>query len=157
MEKEIIFTQEGYDNLVKKLEYYKSTKSLEASERIAAAREYGDLSENAEYSSAKDAQALLEAEISEMEEQIAHAKIISNDELEADVVYLGNTVKIYDFDMEEESVYKIVGQSEASIIEGKISNDSPLAQAIVGHKVGESVEVNANDFKYTVKILEIIK
>ncbi|MEG1535562.1 MAG: transcription elongation factor GreA [Clostridia bacterium] len=157
MAKDFLLTKEGYENLVKELDYYKTVKRREASEHIKAAREYGDLSENAEYDAAKEAQALIEADIKRMELQLDNAVIIEESATNSHRVIVGKKVKILDIEMNEELTYSIVGHSEASILDGSISNDSPLAQAIIGKKVGETVTVHMPDFNYDVKILEIGK
>ncbi len=157
MAKEYVLTQEGYDNLVKKLDHLINVDRIEASERIKRAREYGDLSENAEYDAAKDHQALIESEIIKIQAQVDNAKIIEETDGKLNSVILGCKVKIYDCDEKEECEYTIVGTTEASILENKISNESPLAQAILGKKVGQSAKVNLGDNSYEVKILAISK
>lgn len=157
MAKEYVLTQEGYDNLVKKLEHLINVDRIEASERIKRAREYGDLSENAEYDAAKDHQALIESEIIKIQAQVDNAKIIEETDGKVNSVILGCKVKILDLEENEECEYTIVGTTEASILENKISNEAPLAQAILGKKVGQTVKVNLGDNSYDVKILAISK
>lgn len=156
MAKDFILTKEGYDNLVKRLDYYKTVKRKEASERIKQAREYGDLSENAEYDAAKEEQAMIESDIIRMEQQLEGAVIIEESSKKKAKVVLGSNVVIYDIAEKEELDYIIVGITEADILNGKISNESPLAQAILGKNVGDICTVNVdNDTVYEVKIMSI--
>lgn len=157
MAKEYVMTQEGYDNLKNKLEHLINVDRIEASERIKKAREYGDLSENSEYDAAKDHQAKVESEIIIIQDQLDHAKIIAETSGKPSTVMLGCTVKIKDLDENEELEYTIVGTTEASILDGKISNESPLAQAILGKKENDEATVNTGDYSYKVKILKISK
>lgn len=156
MAKDFILTKEGYDNLVKRLDYYKTVKRKEASERIKQAREYGDLSENAEYDAAKEEQAMIESDIIRMEQQLEGAVIIEESSKKKAKVVLGSNVVVYDIAEKEELDYIIVGITEADILNGKISNESPLAQAILGKNVGDICTVNVdNDTVYEVKIVSI--
>ena len=141
MAEEILFTQEGYDELVKRLDYLISVRRAEVTEQMQVARSFGDLSENAEYDAAKEAQAKLEADIAQLEYQIQNARIVSEEELSSDSVNLGLTVKIKDLATKEVLEYKIVGITEADPIEGLISNESPVGKALMGHKKGDKVEV----------------
>ena len=141
MAEEILFTQEGYDELLKKLDYLKTERRAEVTEQMQVARSFGDLSENAEYDAAKDAQAKLEADIAQLEYQIQNARIVAEHETSDDVVNLGLTVKIKDLETKETMTYKIVGITEADPIEGLISNESPVGKALMGHKKGDKVEV----------------
>ena len=154
MEKKYFVTQEGYDNLKKKLDHLINVDRQDASERIRIARGFGDLSENAEYDAAKDYQAQVEAEILTIQAQLDNAEIIETSGKQ-DVVIAGCKVKIYDFSEDEEAEYTIVGTTEASILEGKISNESPLAVALIGKKAGEEAIVELGDDSYKVKILAI--
>lgn len=154
MEKKYFVTQEGYDNLKKKLDHLINFDRADASERIRIARGFGDLSENAEYDAAKDYQAQVEAEILTIQAQLDNAEIIEANGKQ-DVVIAGCKVNIYDFSEDEECEYTIVGTTEASILEGKISNESPLAMALMGKKAGEEAIVDLGDDSYKVKILTI--
>ncbi|MDE6275335.1 MAG: transcription elongation factor GreA [Clostridia bacterium] len=154
MEKKYFVTQEGYDNLKKKLDHLINVDRQDASERIRIARGFGDLSENAEYDAAKDYQAQVEAEILTIQAQLDNAEIIETTGKQ-DTVIAGCKVKIYDFSEDEECEYTIVGTTEASILEGKISNESPLAIAIMGKKVGAEAVVELGDDSYKVKVLAI--
>ena len=155
MEKKYFVTQEGYDNLKKKLEHLINVDRADASERIRIARGFGDLSENAEYDAAKDYQAQIEAEILMIQAQLDNAEIIQDHGGKQGVVVAGCTVKIHDYDSDEDCAYAIVGTTEASILEGKISNESPLAMAIIGKKKGDEAIVDMGDWSYKVKILDI--
>ena len=156
-EKEVLLTQEGYDNLEKQLEYLKTEKRAEISERIKVALGFGDLSENSEYDEAKTAQAENEVKIAELENKIRHAKIIDESEIDTDVVQIGNTVKVLDMEFDEEVEYTIVGSTEVDLAENKISNESPLGAALLGAKKGHTVDVNAPAGIMKYKILEIKK
>ena len=154
MIEKVILTEEGKLELEKRLEYLKLVKRPEITERIKAAREFGDLSENAEYDAAKNEQALIEGEIVEIEAKLKVAEIIKTSGAN-DVVSVGKMVKILDIDFNEESVYEIVGTTEADISKNKISNESPLGKALIGGKVGDIVTVKAPNGDYTVKIVSI--
>ena len=152
MAEEVILTEEGKENLEKRLEYLKLEKRAEITERIKTAREFGDLSENAEYDAAKNEQAMIEGEILEIEEKLKHAVIIK-DGAKKGTVSLGSKV---DFKMEGEDgllTYEIVGTTEADVEQGKISNESPIGNALLGHKAGDtfSVSVPAGAVSITVK------
>ena len=142
-EKEILLTQEGYDNLEKQLEYLKTEKRAEISERIKVALGFGDLSENSEYDEAKNAQAENEAKIAELENKVRYAKIIDEKEIDTKTVQIGNIVLLYDIEFDEEVEYTIVGSTEVNLAENKISNESPIGKALLGAKKGTIVEVNA--------------
>ncbi len=156
MAKEFYVTAEGLAELQEKLDYLKTVRRPEASERIKQAREYGDLSENAEYDAAKEDQGIIEAEIRNLEEQIENAVVIEDNKAKGSKIIIGSTVTIHDIDMDENLVYRIVGSTEANISEGLISNESPLAVALLGRKKGETVSVkdNAGD-SYEVKIIDV--
>ena len=156
--KEVILTQEGYDNIEKELEFLKTTKRTEISERIKVALGFGDLSENSEYDEAKNAQAENEIKIADLENKLRYAKIINESEIDTKVVQVGNIVKIKDMDLDEEEVYTIVGSTEVDLSQNKISNESPIGKALLGAKKGQIVEVNLPDdeiAKY--KVLSIKK
>ena len=155
--KEVIMTSEGYKKLVEELEYLKTTGRDEAAEKIRVARGFGDLSENSEYDEAKNEQAKTEARISELEESLKHVKVISDSEVTTDTVNVGNRVKVYDEEFEEEIFYTIVGSTEADPLEDKISDQSPIGSALIGRQVGETVEVTTPGGVISLKILEISK
>lgn len=154
MSDKVILTEEGYKQLEKRLEELKFVKRPEITERIKVARDFGDLSENAEYDAAKNEQARIEGEIVEIEAKLKIAEIIKTDG-DHEVVGVGMKVRILDVDMNEEAVYEIVGTTEADISVGRISNESPLGKALVGAKVGQTVSVKAPKCFYDVKVLKI--
>ena len=156
-EKEVILTQEGYDNLDKELNYLKTEKRTEIAERIKVALGFGDLSENSEYDEAKNAQAENEVKIAELENKLRHAKIIDEKEIDTDTVQIGNTVKVLDIEFNEEVEYTIVGSTEVNLAENKISNESPVGAALLGKKKNDMVEVNAPAGIMKYKILDIKK
>ncbi len=140
MAEEVLLTKEGKEDLEKRLEYLKVQKRAEITERIKTAREFGDLSENAEYDAAKNEQAMVEGEIVEIETKLKHAVIIK-DGARKDVVSLGSKVEFTDLDLGETFSYEIVGTTEADVEMGKISNESPIGNALLGRKVGEEINV----------------
>ena len=141
MSKEILLTQAGYDDLVKELEYLKSEKRAEIAEKIKVARGFGDLSENSEYDEAKNEQGLVEQKINELEYTLKHAKIVNKEEMQAHGINVGSHVVVVDEDDFEEE-YDIVGATEFDPFNNKISLDSPIGAALVGHTAGEEVEVS---------------
>ena len=156
-EKEVILTQEGYNKLEEELNYLKTEKRTEIAERIKVALGFGDLSENAEYHEAKTAQSENEVKIAELEAKIRNAKVIDEKEIDTKTVQIGNLVKVYDEDFDEEVEYTIVGSTEVNMAENKISNESPLGKALLGAKKGDVVEVNAPAGVLKYKILAIKK
>ena len=125
----------------KELEYLKTVKRKEMAETIKEARSHGDLSENSEYDEAKNAQAVMEARIVEIEKMLQNAKVIDEEELSTEHVSIGCTVKLLDMEENEECVYAIVSSSEADAFGGKISDESPVGAALIGHKPGDVVDV----------------
>ena len=156
-EKDVILTQEGYDNLDKELNYLKTEKRAEIADRIKVALGFGDLSENSEYDEAKTAQAENEVKIAELENKLRHAKIIDEKEIDTDTVQIGNTVKVLDIEFNEKVEYTIVGSTEVDLAENKISNESPLGAALLGAKKNQTVDVNAPAGIMKYKILQIKK
>ncbi len=153
MTKETYLTEEGLKAIQEELDYLKITKRPEVINALKEARALGDLSENAEYDAARAEQATVEAKIIELEQMIEHAVVIK--EVKTDKVSIGNTVKIEYVGDDETEEYSIVGSKEADPFENKISNESPIAQAIIGKKVGEIAKVASPNGEYEVKILEI--
>ena len=151
MADEVILTKEGKEELEKRLEFLKVTKRAEITERIKTAREFGDLSENAEYDAAKNEQAMIEGEIVEIENKLKYAVIISG--VKKGVVSLGSKVDILDNDENELLTYEIVGTTDADVEAGRISNESPIGNALLGRKAGEtfSVAVPAGTVNITIK------
>ena len=154
-EKEVILTQEGFDNLEKELNYLRTEKRAEIADRIKVALGFGDLSENSEYDEAKNAQAENEVKIAELENKLRHAKIIDEKEIDTETVQIGNVVKVHDLEFDEKVEYTIVGSTEVDLTENKISNESPIAKAILGKKAGEIVSVESPNGSYDVKIISI--
>ena len=155
--KEILLTQEGYDNLEKELEYLKTEKRTEIAERIKVALGFGDLSENSEYDEAKSAQASNENKIAELENKIRFARIIDESEIDTKTVQVGNIVTLHDEEFDEELIYTIVGSTEVNLAQNKISNESPMGVALLGAKKGQIVEVEAPAGVMKYKILAIKK
>jgi len=147
-------TVEGKEKLENELEYLKSEKRKEVVERIKVARSFGDLSENSEYDSAKEEQGFVEGRIQQIEGMIRNSKIIEEDS-DSSVVSLGKTVTFKELPDGEEEVYKIVGSAEADPIEGKISNDSPMAQSLFGKGIGEQVVVSTPGGDMKVEITQV--
>jgi len=154
-EKSYYMTQEGKEKLEKELEYLKTDRRQEVVERIKIARDFGDLSENSEYDAAKDEQAFVEQRITQIEKMIRNAVIIENDEANANIVSLGKTVTFVELPDGDEETYTIVGSAEADPFEGKISNDSPMAKAILGKEIGEEVTVPTPGGDIQVKIIKV--
>ena len=153
-DREIMLTEDGYKKLVEELQYLKGPRKMEVAERIKVAREFGDLSENSEYEEAKNEQALLEAKIADMEKTIRNAKVVADHEISTDEAGVGTQVTVHDYEFDEEVTYSIVGATEVNVAENKISNESPLAKAVIGHGVNEIVTVGVAE-PYDVKILNI--
>ena len=156
-EKEVLLTQEGFDNLEKELNYLKTERRAEIAERIKVALGFGDLSENSEYDEAKNAQAANETKIADLENKIRHARIIDESEIDTKTVQIGNTVKIKDLEFDEDLEYTIVGSTEVDLANGKISNESPIGAALLGAKKNEVVEANTPGGIVKFKILSIKK
>ena len=156
-DKEVLLTQEGYDNLEKELEYLTTEKRAEIAERIKIALGFGDLSENSEYDEAKNAQAANETKIAELENKLRYAKIIDESEIDTKTVQVGNTVKVLDMDFNEEESYTIVGSTEVDLAQNKISNESPIGTALMGAKKGQIVEAQAPAGVIKYKIISITK
>ena len=156
-EKEVLLTQEGYDNLEKELNYLRTEKRAEIADRIKVALGFGDLSENSEYDEAKNAQAENEMRIAELENKVRYAKIIDEKDIDTETVQIGNIVKVLDMEFDEKIEYTIVGSTEVDLAENKISNESPLGKALLGAKKNNVVEVEAPAGVMKYKILSIKK
>jgi transcription elongation factor GreA len=139
----IPMTAEGHQALVEELKNLKSVERPSVIAAIAEAREHGDLSENAEYHAAKERQSFIEGRIAELDDKLARAEVIDLTKLNGSKVRFGATVTLIDVDTEDQSVYKIVGDDEASIADGKISISSPMARALIGKEEGDEAEVSA--------------
>ena len=153
-EKSYYMTQEGKEKIEQELHILKTEKRKEVVERIKIARDFGDLSENSEYDSAKEEQAFVETRIAQLEKMLRNAVIIENDN-NVDVVSLGKKVTFMELPDGEEETYTIVGSAEADPFEGKISNDSPMAKSLLGHEKGTEVLVPTPGGEIKVKILEV--
>lgn len=156
-EKEILLTQEGYDNLEKELEELKTVKRYEIAERIKVALGFGDLSENSEYDEAKNAQAANETKIAELENKLRYARIIDESEIDTKTVQVGNIVDVLDIEFNEKIEYTIVGTTEVDLSLNKISNESPIGKALLGRKKKEIVDVDAPAGIIKLQILDIRK
>lgn len=154
-EKNYYMTEEGKEKLEKELHELKTVKRPEVVERIKVARDFGGLSENSEYDSAKEEQAFVEARIAKLEKMIRNAVIIEKDKNNANVVSLGNKVTFIELPNGEEETYTIVGSAEADPFEGKISNDSPIAKSLLGQEKGSEVLVPTPGGEIKVKIVAI--
>lgn len=140
--KKYIMTYEGVKKLEEELEYLKTVKRKEITEKIKVALGYGDLSENSEYDEAKNEQAFTEGRIIQLENMLKNAVVVDESEISTDTVSIGSIVKVKDYDFDEEVEYILVGSAEADPMKNKISNESPVGSALMGKKVGEIVEVN---------------
>lgn len=154
-EKKNLLTYAGLKALEEELHDLKVVKRKEVAGKIKEAREQGDLSENAEYDAAKDEQRDIEARIEEIEKILKYAEVVVEDEVDLDKISVGCQVKVYDEEFEEEMEFKIVGSSEANSLQGKISNESPVGKALIGAKVGDEVEVEAEAGLMKYKVLGI--
>ena len=154
-EKEFPMTLEGKKKLEDELEEYRLKRRPEVIKRIKIARSYGDLSENSEYESAKDEQAMVESRIAQIENMLQYAEIIDNEDVDKDEVSMGRTITIQELPDEEPEEYQIVGESESDPFNGKISNESPMAKGLLGHKVGEVVEVEVPNGTIKLKIVKV--
>lgn len=154
-EKKFIMTYEGVQKLEAELEYLKSVKRPEITEKIKVALGYGDLSENSEYDEAKNDQAFTEGRILQLENMLKNAEVVDESEIPSDIVSVGSKVRVKDFDFDEEVEYTIVGSAEADPMEFKISNESPVGAGLLGKKVGDMVEITVPDGVSKYEVLEI--
>ena len=155
MSKISYYTEKGLKKLRKKLDQLKDIERPRASQAIAEARDKGDLSENAEYDAAKEAQGLLELEISKLEETLSNARIIDESKLDTSKVLVLSTVKIKNLNNSASMEYKLVAQSEADLAKGKISVDSPIGKGLLGKKIGDIAEISIPNGNVKFEILEI--
>ncbi|MBF0778026.1 transcription elongation factor GreA [Streptococcus cuniculi] len=156
-EKTYPMTIEEKEKLEKELEELKLVRRPEIVERIKIARSYGDLSENSEYEAAKDEQAFVEGQISMIETKIRYAEIVNSDAVAADEVAIGKTVTIQEVGETDEEVYMIVGAAGADAFANKVSNESPIGQALIGRKTGDIATVQTPVGSYDVQILKVEK
>ena len=140
-EQAVILTREGLKQLEEELEYLRAVKRQEVAERLKEAIALGDLSENSEYDDAKNEQAFMEGRILELEKMIRNAKIIEEGEQQADVIRVGSLVTVKDIEFDEITEYRLVGTVEADPMNNRISNESPVGRALLGHKAGEVIDV----------------
>ena len=150
-----LLTKKGYEERVALLEHLKVDRRKEVAQKLKEAREQGDLSENAEYDAAKDEQRDIEIRIEEIEKILKNAEVVSSKDVDANAINIGSTVRIKDLSSGEEMQYKIVGSTEADILGGKISNESPVGVALIGAKAGQTVDVETP--KGTVLQYEILE
>jgi len=155
--KEVVLTEEGYEKLEKELDYLVNEKRREVAKRIKVAREFGDISENSEYDDAKNEQAFVEGRIKEIENMLRNAKVVKDDEVDDHTVNVGTTVKIKDIDSEEIFTYTLVGSAETDPLKNKISNESPIGKNLIGHKIGDEVEVEVPSGTMRYEVLSIEK
>ncbi len=157
IDREIILTPEGFQRLKEEIEYLSSVKRDEVAERIRASRDFGDISENSEYDDAKNEQAMLEARIYSLEERLRSAIVIDSDSVTTDVVGVGTKVTLQDMQRGDVVQYAIVGSSEADPGAHKLSNESPVGRAILGHKPGDKITVAVPQGSKKFKVLAIEK
>jgi len=153
--KELILTPDGYKRLQEEIEQLSTVRRREVAERIRVAREFGDIAENAEYDSAKNDQAHLEARIAMLEERLTNARVVTRKEIRSGEVSVGTKVRLKDMSSNKTVEYHIVGSAEANPAELKLSNESPVGKAIIGRKKGDIVEVAAPRGALKFKIMQI--
>ncbi len=154
-EKKIVLTYDGLKKYEDELQELKTSKRKDVAEKIKEARGQGDLSENAEYDAAKEEQAEIEARIVVLEKMLRNAEVIDEEDLDKNSVSVGNKVKVLDKEFNETDEYTIVGSAEADPLKGRISNESPLGTALLGHKIGDQVRVEAPDGVIEYEIISI--
>jgi len=152
---DIYLSQEAYDKFVEELAFLKTKRRRELAKEVGEARSHGDISENAEYDAAKEAQGLNEKQIAELEEKLSRARIIDDTAMEKDKAYVGAILKLKDLSSNEQIEYVLVSEMEADFAQGKISITSPVGKGLLGHKKGDTVEITvpAGTLKY--KILDV--
>ena len=154
-DKKNILTYEGLKSLEGELQELKVNKRREVAQKIKEAREQGDLSENAEYDAAKDEQRDIEARIDEIDKIVKNAEVVVEDEVDLNKINIGCRVRIMDMEYDDILDYKLVGSTEANTLKGRISNESPVGQALIGKKIGDTIEVETQAGVIKYKILEI--
>ena len=154
-EKKNILTYAGLKKYEEELQDLKVVRRKEVAQKIKEAREQGDLSENAEYDAAKDEQRDIELRIEELEKLLKNAEVVVEDEVDLDKISIGCRVKVYDIEFEEEMEFSLVGSTEANSLENKISNESPVGKALIGRKVGDTVDVETPAGVIQYKVLDI--
>lgn len=157
MVKQVLLTDDGLRNLEQELETLKTVKRKEIAEKIKVALSFGDLSENSEYDEAKNEQAITEARIADIESMLKNVKIIDKSELSTEVIHIGSNIKVNDVEFDEVCDYQIVGSNEADPANGRISDESPVGKGLLGHKVGDRVEIETPAGTMVYEVLEISK
>jgi len=150
-------TAEGYKKLVEELERLRTTGREQIASKIKEARSFGDLSENAEYDEAMNEQAIMEAKISRLEEELKNAQILDDEDVRTDVIGVGSLVKVHDRTYGEELEFQLIGKAQANPDENRVSDESPIGRALLGHAVGDVVEVEAPGGLIHLEILSISK
>jgi transcription elongation factor GreA len=150
-------TAEGYKKLVEELEHLRTTGREQIAGKIKEARSFGDLSENAEYDEAMNEQAIMEAKISRLEEELKNAQILDDEDVRTDVIGVGSLVKVYDKTYGEELEFQLIGKAQANPDENRVSDESPIGRALLGHVVGDLVEVETPGGLIYMEILSISK
>ncbi len=157
MQKQYILTDEGLKKLEAELEELTTVKRTEIAEKIEIARSFGDLSENSEYDEAKNEQAIVEARIADLEAMLRNVRVLDEEEINAAVIHVGSKVRVKDLEFDEIIDYQIVGSSETDPMNGKISDESPVGSALIGHAAGETVEVETPGGIVKFEILEVTR
>jgi len=156
-EQQVMLTEDGFEKLENELEYLETEKRREVAKRIKVAREFGDISENSEYDDAKNEQAFVEGRIQEIKNMLNNAHVVKNEEVTDKKVNLGTTVMLHDLDSDEKISYTLVGSAEADPLNYKISNESPIGKAILGHVIGDEVTVETPAGEVDYEIISIKK
>jgi transcription elongation factor GreA len=151
----IPMTRDGYDKLKAELDKLRGFDMIEITKRVAAARDLGDLSENAEYHAAREDQGMLEARINQLADRLAHAVIVDTSSLPKDTIAFGSKVKVMDLDLDEEETFELVGPGQDNPDKGRILTNSPIGQGLIGRKIGETVEIQVPRGVIRFKVLEI--
>lgn len=157
MSDQVMLTEEGFEKLENELEYLETEKRREVAKRIKVAREFGDISENSEYDDAKNEQAFVEGRIKEIKNMLNHAYVVKDEEITDKKVNLGTTVMLNDLDSDEKISYTLVGSAESDPLNYKISNESPIGKAILGHAIGDQVMVETPAGEVNYEIISIKK
>ncbi|QCX33775.1 transcription elongation factor GreA [Caloramator sp. E03] len=155
--KQVILTYEGVKKIEQELEYLKTVKRKEVTQKIKTALSFGDLSENSEYDEAKNEQAFVEGRIATLENMLKNAKVIDEEDIKTDTVSIGTTVRVKDLEYGDELEFTIVGSAEADPATMKISNEAPIGKGLLGKKVGDKVVIQVPDGTTIFEILEIKK
>jgi len=159
MADQVMLTEEGFEKLENELEYLETEKRREVAKRIKVAREFGDISENSEYDDAKNEQAFVEGRIQEIKNMLNNAHVVKDEEVTDKKVNLGTTVMLHDLDSDEKISYTLVGSAEADPLNNRISNESPIGKAILGHAIGDQVKVEtpAGEVEYEIISIKKVK